>query len=293
MRLKGDRLIFNIMGYFIIGIIALLCVLPIVLVISGSFTAESVIIREGFGLIPKEFSLEAYKILMKAPTNMLRGYAVTIGITVIGTTIALFFTAMTAYVLQKKEFKYRNYFSFMFFFTTLFNGGLVPWYILMIRYLGMKNSYLALITPYLFNVFYIIIMRSFMNEIPEEISESAKLDGANHFQIFIKLIVPIAKPAMATIGLFIALNYWNEWYNTMLFISDTKMYTLQYFLYRSLNSMNFAAAAAAQSGVPLPQMPTQSFKLVMTVVATGPIILLYPFVQRYFVKGITIGAVKG
>ncbi len=291
--LKGDRLIFNVTGYIIIGIIASLCVLPILLVISGSFTAESVIIKHGYSLIPKEFSLEAYKVLMKAPMNMIRGYGVTIGITVVGTSIALFLTSMTAYVLQKKEFKYRNYFSFFFFFTTLFNGGLVPWYILMVQYLGMKNNYLALIVPYVFNVFFIIIMRSFINEIPEEISESAKLDGANHFQIFTLLIVPIAKPAMATIGMFIALNYWNEWYNTMLFISDTKMYTLQYFLYKNLNSMNFAAAAVAQSGIPLPQMPSNAFKLVMTVVATGPIVILYPFVQRYFVKGITIGAVKG
>lgn len=288
-----DKSTFTIITYLFIIVVSLLCVIPFILVITGSITAEASIIRDGYRLIPKRVSFEAYSILSKSPETFVRAYTVTILLTSIGALLGLFLTAMTAYVLQRKDFEWRNGFSFYFFFTTLFSGGLVPWYILMVKYLHMKNSFIALMIPGLFNVFFIIIMKSFMKSIPDAITESAKIDGAGDFKIFVKLILPLSKPALATIGLFIALNYWNEWYNAMLFIENENMFPLQYFLYRILNSINFANSAAASSGVPLPQMPSESFKLAMTVVATGPIIFLYPFVQKYFIKGITIGAVKG
>ncbi len=192
-----------------------------------------------------------------------------------------------------KYFKYRNAFAMYFYFTTLFNGGLVPWYILMIKYLKLKNNLLSLIIPSLLGVFYIIIMRSFMSSVPDSLGESAKIDGAGEFKIFAQIYMPLSKPALASIGLFYALGYWNNWSNAMLFITDTDLYPLQFFLYNMLMSMQPATEMARSSGMIITSPPAESFKLAMTIVATGPIVLLYPFAQKYFITGITIGAVKG
>ncbi len=290
---KKDRILFNIIGYIIITFLALVCLIPFIMVLTGSFTTQESILRDGFRIIPKEFSIEAYKIIFESPDMLAKSYLVTTGVTLVGTVLGLFLTAMTGYVLVSKDFKYRNQFSFYFYFTTIFGGGLVPWYILMVKYLHMKNSYVALVFPLLMNVIFILIMKNFMKSIPDAISESARIDGAGDFTIFIKLILPLSKPALATIGLFIALNYWNDWYNAMLFIDKQDMYPLQYFLYQILSKADFINQSAARSGVPVPLMPSEALKLAMTVVATGPIVFLYVFVQKYFVKGLTIGAVKG
>lgn len=288
-----DKISFNIVSYIIIIAVGLMCLLPFLLIISGSLTAESSIFQDGYRLIPGKFSVEAYKILFKSPDSLIQSYFITIVVAVLGTVLGLFFTSMSSYVLLRKDFKWRNVFAFYFFFTTLFSGGLVPWYILMVKYLGMKDNPVALLLPGLFNVFYMLIMRSFMRSIPDSLIESARIDGAGDFQIFIRIMFPLITPALATIGLFIALGYWNEWFNAMMFMDNEKYFTLQYYLYRVLNSMTFASTVAEKANIPLPDMPTESFKLAMTVIATGPIILLYPAVQKYFIKGITIGAVKG
>lgn len=293
MIIRKDRVVFNIVAGIIISVIAFLCLIPFVMILSGSLTSQESILRDGYRLIPNVVSYEAYRIIFNSPDNLIRAYAVTIFITVTGTLIGLFLTAMASYVLSSKDFKYRNQISFYFYFTTIFGGGLVPWYIFMVKYLHVKDTYTAMIFPLLINVIYILIMRSFMTSIPSAICESARIDGAGDFRIFIKLIIPLSKPALATIGLFTALNYWNDWYNAMLFIEKDKMYPLQYFLYQILSKMDFLSYVSSRSGINVGQMPSEPMKLAMTVVATGPIILLYPFVQKYFVKGITIGAVKG
>ena len=293
IRLGADRISFNAIAFIIVTFFGALCLLPFIMILSGSFTAEESIYIDGYRLIPAKFSTEAYGILLKSPNSLLNAYGVTVSITLAGCILGLFFTSMTAYVLFRKDFPWRNQFAFFFFFTTLFSGGLVPWYILIVRYLGLKDNPIILLLPGLFSVWYILIMRNFMRSIPDALIESAKIDGANDFSMYIRIILPLSIPSLATIGLFIALNYWNEWYNAMLFIDSDKYYPLQYYLYRVLNSMNFAVQAAEYANIPLPQMPAQSFKLVMTVAATGPIIFAYPFVQRYFIRGITIGAVKG
>lgn len=293
MELREKRA-FNIIGGLIVGIVSLLCLLPFVLIISGSFSSESEIIKYGYNLLPRGFSLDAYKLVFQSSDRILIAYRNTILYTVFGTALGLFLTAMTGYVLNRKDFAWRNFFSFFFYFTTLFSGGLVPGYILMIN-LGMKNNPLANILPSLLSVFNILIMRNFMNSIPDAITESAKVDGANDFVIFLRLILPLLKPALATVGLFLALTYWNAWYNCMLYINDYKLYTLQYHLYVLLNKAE-EIRRMLEMGATVTEMdtpPAETTKLAMTCVATGPIILLYPFVQRYFVKGITIGAVKG
>ncbi|WP_054942522.1 carbohydrate ABC transporter permease [Paenibacillus ihuae] len=289
-----DRKIFSGIGYVSLSILALLCIFPFILVVSSSFTEETKIVTDGYQFIPTAFSTEAYSILFKYPQEMINAYLVTIGVTVTGTLLGLFLTSMTAYVLCRKDFKWRNKFSFFFFFTTLFSGGLVPWYLLIVNYLNMKDTPMALIVPMMLNVFYIIVMKSFMSSIPEAIIESAKIDGAGDFKIYLRLILPLSKPALATIGLFLALAYWNDWYNALLFISDEKLMPLQYYLYKMLGNMDGMRKAMMGAGaVVTTAIPTESLKMAMTVVATGPILLAYPFVQRYFVQGLTIGAVKG
>ncbi|GGA02310.1 sugar ABC transporter permease [Paenibacillus marchantiophytorum] len=293
-RQSVEKYVFQVIGYVFISLLAMMCLIPFLMIVIGSVTEESSIIRNGYSLIPSVFSLDAYAFILKNPKQIISAYQITLLVTIAGTGIGLFLTAMTAYVLQRKDFKYRNVFSFYFFFTTLFSGGLVPWYILIVKYLGWKDSLLALMIPPLLNVFYIIIMRSFISStIPDAISESAKIDGAGDFRIFFSMILPLTKPALATIGLFISLNYWNDWYHATLFINKEHLYPLQYFLYKILSSIAFANSSVASQGSVVMDTPKESFKLAMTVIATGPIILLYPFVQKYFIQGITIGAVKG
>ena len=293
-RVQGkDDLIIQIIGYILVGIFALLCVFPFYLIVVASFTDEASLIRNGYPMFFRDFSIESYKLSLKNPVSILIAYGNTIGVTLVGTFMAILLATMTGYVLSRKDFPWRNGFSFFFFFTTLFNGGLVPWYIMCVRYLNMKNSYLGLILPLLFSVWNMIIAKTFMNSIPAAISESAKMDGANDIVIFVKLIIPLSKPLIATLGLFSALAYWNDWYNCMLYITNENMFNLQYYLQRLLGSAEALRIVAEKSGIALPSVPLESMKMSMTVIATGPIVLLYPFVQRYFVKGLTIGAVKG
>lgn len=292
-RVSADRIVFNLLGYIFLGLMTLICLVPFVMIITNSFASEANILKYGYSFLPREFSLEGYKIALKEPVQILRAYGVTLFVTVFGTAVGLFLMTMTAYVLQRKDFKYRNIFSFYFFFTTLFSGGLVPWYIVMVKYLYMKNSIFALIVPMLLSVWYILILKGFMGSIPDAISESGKIDGAGDFTIFFKLILPLAKPALASIGLFVALNYWNDWYQTMMFITDEHLYSLQYFLYNMLSNAQALAALASNLGVSIEQPPIEVTKMCMTVIVVGPIIFAYPFVQKYFIKGMTIGAVKG
>ncbi|MDO4349106.1 MAG: carbohydrate ABC transporter permease [Eubacteriales bacterium] len=291
--LSRDRAAFSVLGYLLLTVLALFCLFPFVLILSGSFTSQDAILRNGYRLVPSAFSTEAYKFLFRAPDDLLRAYGVSIAVTAAGTLISLFITSMAAYALSSYDFPYRNGVSFFFYFTTVFGGGLVPWFIFNIKYLQFKNSLHALVLPTVLNVTYLLILKSYMRNIPEAVYESARLDGANDWEIYTKIVMPLSKAGLATVGLFVALNYWNDWYNAMLYIDDSRLYPLQYYLNDILNKSQGMAAAAARAGIPAIQVPSEPVKLAMTVVATGPLILLYPMLQKYFVKGVTIGAVKG
>lgn len=294
-KMNGETLVFNIIAYLFLTFFSIACLLPFLFIISGAFSSERSIMEHGFSIFPKEFSVVAFQTIFTVPDHILRAYGVTIFITTVGTSVSLFLTTMAAYVLQKPSFKHRNYFAFYFYFTSIFSGGLVPWYILMVRYLGMKNNILALIIPILFNVFYMIIIRSFISStIPLSITESAQIDGAGEFQIFMQLILPLSKPVLATMGLFTALNYWNDWFSGMLFIDKQNMMPLQYYLYKMLSQVTMIRTLISRvPELAKVQAPEESFKMAMTLVTIGPILLLYPFVQKYFVSGIMVGAVKG
>ena len=290
-----DRIIFNVISYVLLTLLSLLCLLPFLLVVSGSFSDQQSIQLYGYQLIPKNFSLDAYKMLFRIPGDLLRAYGVTIFVTTAGTLSGLLFTSMAAFVLANKDFRYRYQVSFFFYFTSIFGGGLVPWYIFNTKYLHFHNNVISLIVPTLINVTYLLILKSYMMNIPQELYESARLDGAGDWTIYWQVAMPLCKAGLATVGLFIALNYWNDWYNAMLFLDEGRrdLYPLQYFLNNILTKAQALNAAAARSGIPASDVPSEPMKLAMTVVATGPIVLLYPFLQKYFVKGVTIGAVKG
>lgn len=298
MKMGKDVIALNIIAYVFCMIVALMCLIPFIMVIAGSFTSEAAITKNGFSLWPEEFSLEAYKTVFKDPMVVVRAYATTIILTLVGTVLGLLLQTMTAYVLSRKDFEWRNYFSFFFYFTTLFSGGLVPIYILYTRTLDLKDSYLALLLPLLFSVYNLLIMKSYISAIPESLVDAAKIDGCGEVRTLFQIVMPLIKPALATVGLFIALAYWNDWYHAMLYVKDDTKYPLQYFLYQQVNNIEaykkmIASNLVSGDIVSAMSLPTQSLKMALTVVVTGPIILAFPFVQKYFVQGITIGAVKG
>lgn len=293
---KGkDKIVFSILSYTIMSFFVLVCIIPFYLIIIGSFTSDHAIITEGYSLLPKleSFSTEGYQTVFKDPMSIIRSYGVTILVTCVGTTLAILLTTMTGYVLSRQDFEARNIVSFLFFFTTLFNGGLVPWYLLCTNFLHFSNHIYSMILPGMFSVWNMIIAKSFMKGIPYEMVEAAKMDGAGDFRIYWQVMMPMAKPLIATIGLFIALAYWNDWYNCMLFIKNDHLYSLQYSLQNMLNSSEALKRIAALTGRQVQTLPTESTKMAMTIVTTGPIIFLYPFLQKYFVKGVMIGSVKG
>lgn len=295
-RKKGyDRLVFSIVSHVALFALAAACLLPFWLVISGSLSDQQSIRLNGYQLIPKQFSLEAYRMLFRIPEELISAYGVTILVTTVGTGLGLLVTSMASYILANKNFRYRYQVSFFFYFTSIFGGGLVPWYIFNTKYLRFHNNVISLILPILVNVTYLLILKSYMMSIPESLYESAYLDGAGDMVVFFKIALPLSKAGLATVGLFIALNYWNDWYNAMLFLDEgcRELYPLQYYLNNILTKAQAINAAAARSGIPASDVPSEPMKLAMTVIATGPIVLLYPFLQKYFVKGVTIGAVKG
>ncbi|MDF2908095.1 MAG: binding-protein-dependent transport system inner rane component [Herbinix sp.] len=287
--------VIRIIGYLFISFLALSCLLPFIIMVSASFENEKVLVQEGYHLIPKEFTTFAYKVILSGDSEILGSYVVTILLTAIGTALGLFITSMTGYVLQRPDFQRRNRIALFLFFTTLFSGGLVPFYLLMTRYLHLKNNYLAVLLPSLISAWNIIMMKNFIkNSIPHSISEAANIDGASPFVTFVKLIFPMSKPALATIGLFIGLGYWNEWYNSMLFLdSSVKYRPLQLLLYNLINRAEYLKNSLAGLNIATQDLPLETVKLATAVLATGPIILAYPMVQKYFISGITVGSVKG
>ena len=292
MKKSADQITLSIFSHLIIGFFALLSLVPFVILVVSSFTSEHYIINYGYTLIPREFSLQAYRMVFAYPEKILNAYGVSILVTVAGTFISLFISSMAAYVMYRKDVKYRNGMAFFLYFTTLFSGGLAPYYIIVTTTYHLKNTLAVLLLVPMFNVMYILILRNFVkSSIPDSLSESAKIDGAGDFRIFLQLILPLSKPALASIGLFTALNYWNDWWTPMMFIEKEALFPLQYRLYLILSNVNMAANVV-QSAINI-SLPQESLKLALTVVSTGPIILAYPFLQKYFVKGITLGSVKG
>ena len=293
VKLGKSDIVIRGAGYILITIYALACIIPFLLIIGTSFTNEAIIHAEGVQLIPKGFSLEAYQMVTKNG-NIWKSYILTIVMTGVGTFLGLSIISMTGYALQRKDFPFRNAISFYIYFTSLFSAGLAPYYLLMTQTYHLKDSYLAVLLPLMMSPWLIILMKNFVQAIPHEITESGKIDGAGDMKIFTALILPMLKPALATIGLFLALSYWNEWYQSSLFLSTkVAIKPLQYTLYEVVNKIDALKNSVAGQFVNVVDIPQEGVKMANAVLATGPIILLYPFVQKYFISGITVGAVKG
>ena len=283
-----DVIALHAIAYCFTGLLALLCLVPFLMVLAGSFSSEEAITANGFSILPQDFSLEAYKTVFKEPMVVIRAYATTICLTAVGTLIGLLVQTMTAYVLSRKDFEWRNGFSFFFYFTTLFSGGLVPTYILYTQTLDLQDSYLALLLPLVFSVYNLLVMKSYISAIPDSLIDAAKIDGCGEVRTLFQVVLPLIKPALATVGLFIALAYWNDWYNAMLYIKSEERYPLQYFLYQQVNNIEsykklISSNAVSSAVVSSLSLPTQTLKMALTIVVTGPIILAFPIVQKYFV----------
>ncbi|TRZ39529.1 carbohydrate ABC transporter permease [Niallia circulans] len=280
----------------LLGILAFSCVFPFIYVIIISFTGEESIVRNGFELIPKEWSIDAYRYLWGMKEALFRSYGVTILVTILGTVISVFMITFYAYAISRPQFKYRRFFTFLAFFTMLFSGGLVPTYIVVTQFLHLKNSIWALILPLAMNAFYIIIMRTFfLKSVSESILESARMDGASEWRIFFQIIFPLSLPGIATIALFSTLGYWNDWFTALLYIDNPNLVPLQALLMKIEANLEFMRknmdVAILQKSL-FDTIPQESAKMAMVVIATLPIAVSYPFFQKYFISGLTIGGVK-
>lgn len=272
-----------------------LIIYPLLLVIGVSLTDEKTLLYSGYQVIPSNFSLEAYKYVFKNPTTIIDAYKVTFAFSVIGTALSVLLMAMLAYPLTKKELKGRNFVSFLLFFTMLFSGGLVPSYILITRYLHLGDTIWVYILPSMISVWYTFMMRTFFNDLPKEIFESALVDGAGEFRIFFRMVIPLSKPVIAAVALFIFLGKWNDWFTSLLYINDPKLVSLQYLLQKIMNDIKLLSENSGNMSIQkdTSSIPTESVRMAMAIVVAGPALLVFPFFQKYFVKGLTIGSVKG
>ena len=290
---KTGQIILNII--FILLTISVIA--PFLLLISTSLSSESALAEFGYNFFPKDFTLNAYTYLFKSSMKITKGYGITILVTAIGTVCSVLMTTLFAYPLSRKELPFRYGFSFFVFFTMLFNGGLVPTYMMWTQTFHIKNTLLALILPnLLLNAFYIIMMRSFFTaNIPDALLEAARIDGAGEYRILWTVVLPLSKPMMATISLMVGLGYWNDWMNSMYYITDENLYSIQAILNTIITNIQYLTSgqSSVTSSVDVSKLPSVSIRMAIAVIGVLPILCIYPFFQKYFVKGIVVGGVKG
>ncbi|MEH7419253.1 carbohydrate ABC transporter permease [Neobacillus drentensis] len=293
---KSDRITQWVSHIFLI-ILAIGSIIPLIILLSSSLSSEASIIKEGYSFFPKEFSLDAYEYLLKNLSKIGRAYGITIFVTVFGTIVSLAMTSFLAYALSRRDLPYKNVFSFIVFFTLLFNGGLVPTYLVYTQIFDVKNTIWALIVPgLLMNGFNVLLMRTFfITSIPEPVIESARIDGAGEFRTFFSIILPLSLPILATIGLLQSITYWNDWFNGLIYITEPSLFSIQNILNRMLSDIQFLASnnLGTNSSQATVQVPTTAVRMAIALVGVLPILIAYPFFQKYLVKGIALGSVKG
>jgi len=288
---KKANLILNII--LLIGCI--LTILPLWLIVSASLTENAALTQFGYKLVPMKFSTLAYTYLFQSGSIIVTAYKNTIIATIVGTVLATITVGLYAYALSRPDFKFRKFFTFFSFFTMLFGGGMVSYYAMMRMVLGLKDTVWALFLPMSFSAYWVIIMRTFYtSNVPESLIESARIDGSGEWRTLIQIVTPLAIPGFATVALFSAIGIWNDFRQCMLLNDSSYFYNLQYTIYQTMNNLQFMKENASKmGGVNVSNLPTESFRMAMAVVTVGPIILAYPFFQQYFIKGLTVGAVKG
>lgn len=275
---------------------SLACIIPFWLVLTVSITGENEVTRHGYSFWPQSLDFVAYRYLLEDSEKILRAYGVSILVTVIGVIVSLFITSALAYTLSRHDFPLKRALSFYVFFTMLFSGGLLPWYLVYTRFLHVQDTLFALILPGLIGGFNVFIIRTFFtNSIPPSLIDSAQIDGASEYRTYFSIILPLSLPVLATIGLFTIVSYWNDWFTSLVFIKNEKLYSLQYLLNKTLMNAAFLQSIAnkAYSSTAKVTQPLESIRMAMAMIAIGPMVLVFPFLQKYFVKGLTVGAVKG
>ena len=290
IRSKGERA-FNIANTIIMVLLGLVMIYPVAYIFGRSFMTDIERSARPFGIIPQLWDFEGYRFIFSKESNVLNSYVVTISRTIIGSILNLVFTSFAAYVLSKKYYPLRKVMTIFFIFTMWFSGGLIPNFIL-VRSLGLMNTFWVYIFPGLISPWYMILLRNFFEQIPDSVEESAKIDGAGDFTILFKIILPLSGAALATIGLFYAVWHWNSWFDSMLYTSNRSLWTLQMLLREMVNNANLTNLLDSSAAVEI-QPPSESIKLATIVAATLPILCVYPFLQKYFVKGVMVGSVKG
>ncbi len=296
MKTREER-VFQAVSHVIMIFASAVCVIPFLLLIISSFTDNNTIVANGYSFFPEKWGLEAYRYLLQRSDQILRAYGITVLVTAVGTVGNLLLTTMLAYPLSRTDLPGRKALSFLVFFTMLFNGGLVPTYLLYTTYLGVKNSLAGLIVPLLLlNAYWVMIMRTFFqNSIPKAVIESAQIDGASEMRIFCQIILPMGKPIIATVCLFAGIAYWNDWYNGMIYVTESNLFSIQQLLNRMLSDIQFLQSNSSMAGAAdyISKIPGTTVRMAIAVVGILPILVVYPFMQNNFVKGIAIGAVKG
>lgn len=287
---------FNRFATIFLGVLTCLTLFPILLIVMASFTDENTLLREGYSLFPSKFSTGAYYYIFHQGMTIVRAYGVTFFSTVAGTVASVLISTMLAYPMSRSSFKYRNALAFFVFFTMLFNGGIVPSYIMWTRFFHIKNTMFALILPnYLVSGFNVILIKNYYsNNVPAALVEAAQIDGASELRIFFKIMLPLAKPVVATVSLFTGLCYWNDWTNGLYYVDSEKYYSIQLLLMKIMNNIQSlkTSSSLSLSGA-VAEVPGTSVRMAMAVVGVLPILIVYPFVQKYLIKGVVVGAVKG
>ena len=286
---------FRIFTYLFLAVISLAAILPILLIFIASFTSEDALVLEGYRFFPSKLSAEAYIYIISQSSRMLRSYGVSILVTALGTLFSVFLSVMFAYPLSRSDFKFRNHFAFFISFTMLFNGGIVPSYIMWTQFFHIKDTLFALIIPnYLMSAFNVLLVRNyFKNNIPESLLESAKIDGASEWMVFFRIMLPLSVPVIATIALFIGLTYWNDWINGLYYLTSPKLYSIQNLLIQMMDNIQFLNSGAAAGIIGAVKLPSTAVRMAMGVVGIVPVLLIYPFIQKYLIRGTVVGAVKG
>lgn len=290
---KKDK--FTVLAWIVLLFGAFACIAPFVLMISASFTSEDAIIQNGYGFWPSIFSTAAYQYLSTNASYLGKAYGITIVITAVGTTINLFLTTTLAYPLSRRNLPGRNVFNFLVLFVMLFNGGLVPTYLNYTEVFHIKNTFFALLVPtaLLMSAFNVMLTRSyFTNSISDSIIEAAHIDGASEFRTFWNVVAPLSKPIIATVGMFVGVAYWNDWYNGMIYVTDKELFNIQNVLNQMLTNIQFLKNNADLASASTAAIPSSAVRMAIAVVAVAPILMVYPFFQKYFVKGISLGGVK-
>ena len=297
IRVHNDVKSFRRFSTIALTVMTVITLLPIILIVIASFTDEKVLLADGYNYFPRKLSLDSYYYMVRQGPMILRAYGITLLVTVAGTVGSLLLTTTLAYPMSRKDFRWNGALSFLVFFTMLFNGGVVSSYIMWSSIFGIKDTLLALIVPnYLVTAFNVFLVRNYYtNSIPMALIESAKIDGAKELTIFVKIMLPLAVPVLATVALFTGLTYWNDWTNGLYYITNPELFGIQNLLIRIMNNIQFlkTGSNAALLGGQTVELPGTSVRMAMAVIGILPILIIFPFVQKYFVKGVVLGAVKG